>query len=314
MSQDAAHFIARGLKVLHPRFWSGKIRKWKAVSQDIARLQQRVDWLQREVMEYRDDWVAARELVEGHGNAAKDWLGHEGFRFSEVCILGSGPSLLELSEAERSHIRAQATIGMNRYYLFDDITGIPPAFVCIADYDSEFARRIFLACCRKAKHDARPPLFLLERHFMPFTPPYLRTIYFTRPQGKRNLSWSSNLDAPLFNHCGTLSGLLNLCGILRLAPHIRLLGIDLDRPGYFFEEQRSRHPEYFGAVDDRASAKGVHWTMKPVGSKTAVQGENILTHWQDMMKELAVQGMRVSCPRSDALLVREGHCDCRPLT
>lgn len=300
-------------RYLNPRFWIRLADEFQWRTDDVEALRKRLIGLECWFNLLRDDMIVAREIVQEHGTHGERLSRHEGFLHEEAIIFGSGPSLLELSEKEREHLRTQGTIGMNRYYVFDDLIGVSPTYVYLGDYGSKLGTQLFKTFCHKAGASARPPVFLLEAYYSLMAPPFMQTLYFHRPDGGTNLAWSRSLDEPLFNHRGSLTSLLNLCGILRLAPHIRLLGVDLDRPGHFFDCRREQFPQLFGKLDDEANRKGGHSTMVYIKRMGAKPQETVLTHWATMMKELAVTGIRVTCPRKDNVLVRNGLCDFDPI-
>lgn len=299
-------------RYLDPRFWIRLAEEFQWRMDDLRALRRRVDALESRARRLRDDLVAAKELVEGHGTEESRLLRHDGFLHAEAVILGSGPSVLELNGPEREHVRRQATIGMNRYYLFEDLIDVVPRYVYIGDY-GPFATELFLTYCRKARTSPQPPVFLLESYYRLLAPAYLKTLFFHRRDGRTNLKWGLSLDGTLFNHRGSLTTLLNVCGILRLAPHIRLVGVDLERPGHFFDGQRDRYPQFFGALDDKANRTGFHSTMVYLEEMGEVAKESILTHWAEIMGHLANTGIRVTCHRSDNPLVRKGLCDYSPI-
>lgn len=239
-------------------------------------------------------------------------IGGNGFRYPEITILGSGPSLLELTEGEREVLRSSPTIAMNRFLVFWNLLQIWPAYVFLAD-TLGVARLVFDRSARLALESDNPPLFLLERAYQLRVPDALPAIYFNRPANKNSETWGETLEDRLYSYRGSLTTLLNLCAVLRFAPIIRLLGVDLDRPGSFYDSARAQSPELFNPWDDEAARQGVHATMAAIERWGGSKAGTILDRWTQISEFMAARGMTIVCGGPSSLLVKRGLCKVHPL-
>lgn len=240
----------------------------------------------------------------------------DGFRFDEIFLLGSGSSILELTESQKNQIRAGASVSMNRYVIFWELVGIWPSLHFLAD-SRGVGRQVFrrsLEIIRENDPADRPTL-LLESEFELLTPRDLPGVFFYRDDRRgSNCEFADSLEDPLFFHRGSLTSLLNLVSILRLAPKVRLIGVDLNRPGTFFEEM-SRRPEYaqyFNDWDERAKSQGVHATVANMSASGWGSG-TILDKFDVLLGELRERGISCTCTSPESLLVESGLCDVEAL-
>lgn len=184
----------------------------------------------------------------------------------EVFILGSGCSLGELTREEIDYInRAEGVIALNKYMAFYKLLDIMPTHVFFVDTHPgslAFLQYIFEVCIRdnlqgltyildrsvRWRISASPPeqfvrkmilrLRKLESKPIIFQAPRNSHFeYITRPYSTVGGEWASSLDQPLFHFRGSLTTALNYASIKYPNRRIKLVGVDMNSPKYFFQEE-----------------------------------------------------------------------------
>jgi hypothetical protein len=255
-----------------------------------------------------------------------------------VYVLGSGPSLLAVSAAERAHIAGQLSVGMNKYLLFWERAGILPTHFFLADRHYP-AVRVYEESVLAARDAGRPVHFLLDAAYgarygggplkrmrnMPWSlalrwrhgfRPALACVpeqatYFTRWHGWNDPKvWARSLHEKMFFHRGSLSCLLNLLCVLRLGEEIKLLGVDLNTPRSFYDDaiadREYLHDEYM-----RMQAQGdapMHMTAAPYRGMGGIQEV-----WPFIQTQVEAAGIRLVCCSPTSLLVEEELCPYAPV-
>jgi hypothetical protein len=182
-------------------------------------------------------------------------------RSSELFILGSGPSVLELSEANKLRMRAGTTIGLNSWALHDFIPDAYSFEEMENDHYASVAAGLSSALARQEVITANPLVLHLRTRLttpsrrLVSVPPDLRlnTRYYGRVNVEtrkiRNLesdlvallyAQRSGAIAPhvLIDSGMSVARMVSL-GILRRFSSIILVGVDLNSSRYFFEEEPS---------------------------------------------------------------------------
>jgi len=182
-------------------------------------------------------------------------------RSDELFILGSGPSALELTEANKKRMRAGTTIGLNSWALHDFI---PDAYSFEEMQNDQYvsvAAGLSAVLARQDVLDANPLLLHLRSRLttpsrrLVAIPPGLQSN--TRYYGRVNVETRrvGNLEydlvallrahrngalAPhvLIDSGSTVARMMSL-GILRGFASIVLIGVDLNSSRYFFEDDPS---------------------------------------------------------------------------
>ncbi|MGK7951182.1 MAG: hypothetical protein AB4368_20950 [Xenococcaceae cyanobacterium] len=188
---------------------------------------------------------------------------------NDIIILGSGMSILDLSEAELQYINeCPVRIAINKFMAFYKKANIMPTDIYFVDnYEASvnsFLQYIFDVC----RQDKLKKLnFILGKHL---TPKILRLSsdpfsFYVKKQcfsllkkNNKNLflvpknssfefifhqnwlegnTWSDSLDRPLFHYRGSLSTVLNYVSIKYPNHRIKLVGVDFNSPSYFFQEE-----------------------------------------------------------------------------
>ncbi|EGJ30477.1 hypothetical protein LYNGBM3L_50360 [Moorena producens 3L] len=232
------------------------------------------------------------------------------FIYDEIFVIGSGPSLLDLTQEEKNYISSKTSVAMNRYILYWDLIGIWPQFIFMADAIGIGKKAFKQVELKLLNTEKKLPIFILENYFKSFVHPNLLSIFFIRDTSKgENLKWANSLNENIFYRRGSLTCLLNVLAILRIAPVIKLIGIDLNRGGTFFDSELNRYPELINPWDQEAKAKNVHAT---VGEVYGWKG-SMLDHWPDLNKNLVNAGIKVYCCNRDSLLVQSDLSEYRPI-
>lgn len=257
----------------------------------------------------------------------------------DCIILGSGRSLLGLTSAEREHLNAHPrTVGMNKYLLFWEKLGVLPSVVFLADFKPSGVM-VFHETIRILRTLGRDIPFYVnaefvryfcdrsDRAFIEATKAWWKRDYGyetdeTVPVGfsglrpflvrteQKTFQFARNLDQVLYHRRGSLTTAINLAAILWPRSTIKLLGVDLGDPGYFFDEEiQSQRPELIDASYRRAKELGRHNTALPSSKFEGTVQEALGA----VAVHLAQAGSALVCCNPDSLLVREGVCRYQPL-
>ena len=182
-------------------------------------------------------------------------------RSAELFILGSGPSVLELSESNKVRMRLGTTIGLNSWALHDFIPDAYSFEEMAADSYLSVATGLSTVLARQEVIAANPLVLHLRSRLgtssrrLVSVPPelHLNTRYYGRvnveTQKVRNLesdlvallhAQNSGALAPhvLIDSGLSVARMISL-GILRGFSSIILIGVDLNSSRYFFEEDPS---------------------------------------------------------------------------
>jgi len=258
----------------------------------------------------------------------------------DVFVLGSGYSLLSLTHEQRAYVQSHTTVAMNKYLLFWEKIGIWPDYYFLADYHWP-AVRVYEESIRVVRRAKRPMHFLLEeiyrdqyglvhspmgwarmlrriagnikRHryvLKPWLTPETAT-YFRGPRNwEDGKIWADSLYDKMYFRRGSLTVLLNLCAVLRLGTRIKLVGVDLNDPRSFFDEELRKRPElwdrYVKGQHDGMYAK--HATVEKVDGM-----QPMTSYWPEIMDHLSSRGVELCCCNNNSLLVEENLCPYTPL-
>lgn len=182
-------------------------------------------------------------------------------RTAELFILGTGPSVLELTAANKERMRAGTTVGLNSWALHDFV---PDAYSFEEMEDDNYvpvARGLSTALDKEEVKKAKPLIFHLRSRLstppqrLVAIPPELQTRirYYGRvnPETRKIRNLESDLVSILEAHrsggiaphvmidSGMSVARMVSLGILRQFKTIVLVGVDLNTPRYFFEEDPS---------------------------------------------------------------------------
>lgn len=188
-------------------------------------------------------------------------------RNKDVIVLGSGMSVLNLSEAEIEYInQCSVRIAVNKFAAFYKKVNIIPTHIYYVDsYETSvilFLKHIFQICrndklenltfilnknLNKKNFLSNKLHFYLKKQYRIinnkdllklFLIPHNCNLEFISHQDwLTGDKWSDNLEEPLFHYRGGLSTVLNYVSVKYPNHPIRLVGVDFNSPCYFFQEE-----------------------------------------------------------------------------
>jgi len=255
----------------------------------------------------------------------------------ECVILGSGPSVLTLSEDERRYLNEHpGTIAMNKFFLFHEMVRVVPKTVFAADFHYP-SHRTVLQLVRKVRRAQSVPQLYLERYyenlfFRPlrhpswslrersrllrrhrFLAPMLRPFpgvrFFRHQFGvHEGWRWSESLDEPLFWRHGSLSTAINLATIVHPCRVIKLVGVDMKGAAPFYDRELQRSPELMDHTYVKARRAGKHWT-----AMIGTDGMEFFRVLATIRQRLEARGIRLVACHPQSAVVETGTCPFRPL-
>lgn len=251
-----------------------------------------------------------------------------------VYVLGTGRSLLDLTDRERAWLRRQTTIAMNKYMLFWDALDIFPTHYFLADLHDP-APRVLAETRAIVRRCGNPMHYLLDTGYEPTvcgddavehhvngnsgehtnSRAHEQVTFFHRPHCWAPLDggafpWARSLDEPMFFHRGSLSVLLNLIAVLQLGTRIKILGVDLNTSAYFFDDALRRrtdlHDDWYRATGTNPERS--HATAVPHKGMPGIQAS-----FPFIMEQLDEAGIECTCCNPHSLLVEQGLCPYGPV-
>lgn len=253
-------------------------------------------------------------------------------------ILGSGASLAQLTTAEREFLSKQPFVfAMNKYLMYWDIIGVHPSHYVQADTHWP-AYAVVQRAAERLPELNRAPVFCLYgnyfRYFInqpwPLKLKNYRWLRRIRRQGRgypvRFLTlpevlyfdhvhwtdgpqqWADSLDEPLYIYRGSLALVLNLATLLNPGGDIYLLGVDMNTPESFYDDEIKNEPLFQDWTRDVAARENVHPTVATIDGKPG-----ILHQWEFIQQACANRGSTIYNVNPHSLLVEEGWCATRPV-
>lgn len=250
-----------------------------------------------------------------------------------VYVFGTGRSLLDLTRVERDYLHQHPrTLAINRYYMYYEKLGVLPKMLFLADFNY-FADLILRSTIDKLNETGHRLPFYVNRSYLDFyrTPWYrqrvfkhrarrmMRRRYDYEPPGTlpdySNLigmpvanetprfDWASDLQGPLYHRRGSLSTALNLVNILYPGCSVKLLGIDLSSPGYFYDEAitDANRDQWVDEKYKNSVQAGSHAAARPKNHDPVTLTD--VTGW--IQTEFRRQGLDIfNCNRESLLVTR----------
>jgi hypothetical protein len=279
-------------------------------------------------------------------------------------LFGSGPSLLDLTAEEKHFLNEQPqTLSLNQYLLHWQKVGVVPQNHLLAD--TQFpCIKIFVDTQRVIRDIGKPVTFYMNRSYLRYFPNRLHLGAWKHAIRKRwevwrdfkyrvplrirrdNLVpfsqvaeeryrhlldanewyWARSLEDPLYFFRGTLTSAINLAAIVWPESDIKLLGVDLNSYGYFFdpdhtladaqadlEKNKRRVGEVSALHHQKSHQLNIHSTavQYDVDEKKSLPG--IQSVFPRIREELARNGRRLFCCNPKSLLVTDGVCPFAPV-
>ena len=232
--------------------------------------------------------------------------------FREVFIIGSGQSLLRLSEEQKHHIAFRPSLAFNKYLLFWQKVGIIPDYYVWMDRHDP-SRHLFSRLCDEINslftmHD-RPQLLFTRQLFAQAVKLPCEVLFIDNDERRwldanfQDGRWATSFAEPIFHYRSTLTDCINIAHILFPAATIKLVGVDLNSAEYFFDEEFLADPSLHDAttpLHDRGkrhpSASSNIYGQPSPGVQHSIPF---------ILVQLRKTGAKLVCCNSDGLLVRE---------
>ena len=177
--------------------------------------------------------------------------------FNDTFILGSGKTMLDISNEEKDYInKSSLCVSLNKYLLFYEKIGIIPKFHYQLDGFDAIGRYVFKSTLDKIESD---PLLkdviivcgesledLIKERNIPYK---LTNIHpasgqeWNKGEGYdleawfKRIGWSSDPWKDLFHFKGSLTSVINLVHAMEPTNKIKLLGVDMSTSEYFFQKE-----------------------------------------------------------------------------
>jgi hypothetical protein len=153
----------------------------------------------------------------------------------------------------------------------------------------------------RGKHGYHPPTRLAYDLFVPFR------VRHEAP----TFRWARRLEEPLYHRRGSLTVAINLLAILHPGRDVKLLGIDLSDPRYFYDDEITPgnretlvHDSYFRGIE-----AGRHVNALP----SPKYPDTLLDSVASARSQLRRDGVELWCCNPRSLLVEKGVCEFRPV-
>jgi hypothetical protein len=254
----------------------------------------------------------------------------------DVIVLGSGMSILELSQQEINYINScEVIIAVNKFMAFYQKSKIVPTHIYYVDaYQRSvqiFLQHIFNIC---RKNKLKGLTFILNKNISRYSTSNvylylylkylnLKNVYrkirygsinsFLLPKNcycdfithqdwlKYDNTWATSLNEPLFHYRGSLSTVLNYISIKYPNRSIRLVGVDFNSPQYFFQQELEElELDWQDWTTPIVKEKGMHF------SAVNYQGTTIFDKFGFILEQLSASGNSVYSCNSKSLLVEKG--------
>lgn len=235
-------------------------------------------------------------------------------------VLGSGKSLLELSDREIESINnSPFSLCFNKYILFHELIGIRPTHYLLADSGKK-AIFTFMRLEEKLKTLNNISLIFSEdlirvarlacgnnyvNSILDNNPCKIIKRYHWLEGGK----WARNMSEPIFHFRGSLSGCINLATILNTAQDINLVGVDLNDHDYFFSSIFASDPIKWAPLMNRLTPESeLHETVVQYGGAPGL--DYAMPFIRRKVQEL---GMNLYCSNKNSLLVSKNILEYRKI-
>lgn len=258
----------------------------------------------------------------------------------EIYLLGSGYSVAELTDQEIKCInQAEVRMALNKFVVFYELSGIIPNYVYFVDFHNkhakEFLQRVIdKVGSTKLKEDMTLvlnkkvngrlyPSKNIQYHLQALNP--FNYIHFKRPRlildykidvdfVKLNpdflaiSDWSDSMNEPLFHFRSSLTSALNYITLNFDPCKIFLVGVDLNKPGYFYQKEIEQLQDNKNSRFSNEEKKaGKHFTAMNY------KGTSLLDNFHIIISNLTERGFELYSTNKDSLLVQQDLCPYHPI-
>lgn len=265
-------------------------------------------------------------------------------------ILGSGPSILSLTEREKECLNSSSkTLALNQYLIYWHLVGVLPRLSFLTDNKfpatdivisevlkviDQLERQITLYVYERSLDNFKQPTTLRDllrsigirigvlrkyRYWLPMRldQSHIRTfksIQDTPMKFNPAARFARSLGEPLYWFRGSLTTAINLMAILFPGSDIKLLGVDLNVYQPFYDQAWQSHPVYRVSMDNvpdfHREAKKRNMHSTAIPTKYP----SILTAIPRIRSWLEPLGSQLFCCNRESLLVTEGLCPYKAVT
>jgi len=265
----------------------------------------------------------------------------------DIFLLGSGRSVLVLNDAEREYINgSDCRLAVNKFMAFHASSGLRPSHVFFLDDYDESCRRMLRYIFDVCREDGisgltfvLPPsarrrvfvdgpwasvadamLLMLKRlaKFIkgdrhPTTPGYTaprgcRFEFVTHHRWNEGGAWANSLREPLFHFHGSLTSALNYLSVQYPGRRIKLVGVDLDGPDYFFQSELEKVEfEWRDWTSSVTASSGMHFSAQ------VHEGSTMLDRFDFVVERLRSSGNELYATNPASLLVQRGYVEFKPV-
>jgi hypothetical protein len=203
--------------------------------------------------------------------------------------------------------------------MFSDITGIALTHFFVGDFTDKASAAFQYGLEYWADNKLWDMKFLINEKYSPHIDQWLgnraelkeqfykNNTFIIRHNWLKGGEWASSLEQKLFHFRGSLTDAINIADILCQGSQIRLLGVDLNDFGYFFQDEIDNNPKY-EIFKTRLTSGPRHET---VDDWEGTPG--ILSVFPLMLENVRAHGGDMVCCNPDSLLVTEGILEYQPI-
>jgi hypothetical protein len=164
----------------------------------------------------------------------------------EIIVLGSGPSILQLTSDEINYINScEVKIAINKFMAFYEKSFIIPNNIYyVDDYEPSVVLMLDYIFNKCIENNLKKLNFIINKshqeklNLEQFKDNHYTFEFITHQDWlNQDQIWSNNLEDPLFHYRGSLTTVLNYISIKYPNRDIKLVGVDLYSDQYFFQEQ-----------------------------------------------------------------------------
>jgi tetratricopeptide (TPR) repeat protein len=264
----------------------------------------------------------------------------ESKKTKECFIIGSGRSLLNLTEEEKKYLNQHpCTLAMNRYLLFYEKIGVLPKAMFAADshfpsskivlqtidkiqflggnityYLDEFYRKLFVIPPLESvwARKQRDKLFEQHGYVAPLGFDYANMVFFKHQFAVyKGFSWAKTLREPLYWFHTSLLTAINLANIIYPDCDIKLLGVDLQEAESFYHDEIMKKPQM---LDKHYRRSIEELKQHPTALASTPDGQTMFDVLQEkIIPHLRKSGIELSSCSSNSKLVIDGICKYTPI-